>query len=37
VIASFMTGQILALVLPLAVFAAVVVWWFADLRHRGKR
>jgi hypothetical protein len=37
VIASFLTGQILSLVLPLAVFAAVVIWWFTDLRHRGKR
>ena len=36
-IASFMTGQILSLVLPLAVFAAVVIWWFMDLRQRGKR
>jgi hypothetical protein len=30
-----MTGQILSLALPLAVFAAVVIWWFALLRRRN--
>ena len=32
---SFMTSQILSLVLPLAVFAAVAAWWFRLLRYRN--
>jgi hypothetical protein len=33
--ASFLTGSILSLVLPLALLAAVLIWWIAVLRRRG--
>jgi hypothetical protein len=32
---SFLTGSILSLVLPLALLAAVLIWWIAVLRRRG--
>jgi hypothetical protein len=35
VTASFLTGSILSLVLPLALLAAVLIWWIAVLRRRG--
>jgi len=35
VTASFLTGSILSLVLPLALLAAVLIWWVAVLRRRG--
>jgi hypothetical protein len=33
--ASFLTGSILSLILPLALLAAVLIWWIAALRRRG--
>jgi len=33
-IASFLAGSVLSLVLPLAVLAAVVIWWTTILRRR---
>jgi hypothetical protein len=35
VTASFLTGSILSLVLPLALLAAVLLWWVTVLRRRG--
>jgi hypothetical protein len=35
VTASFLTGSILSLVLPLALLAAVLIWWVTVLRRRG--
>jgi hypothetical protein len=35
VTASFLTGSILSLILPLALLAAVLIWWIAVLRRRG--
>jgi hypothetical protein len=32
--ASFLTGAILSLVVPLALLAVVLVWWGAILRRR---
>jgi hypothetical protein len=32
--ASFLTGAILSLVVPLALLAAVLIWWGAILRKR---
>jgi hypothetical protein len=34
--ASFLTGSILSLVVPLAVLAAVLVWWGTALRRRSR-
>lgn len=34
---SFLTAQILSWALPLAIFAAVCVWFFLALRRRGLR
>jgi hypothetical protein len=34
---SFLTSEILSWALPLAVFAAVCVWFFLALRRRGNR
>ncbi|HEY2371136.1 MAG TPA: hypothetical protein VGH82_01170 [Gaiellaceae bacterium] len=34
VIASFLAGSVLSLVLPLAVLAAVLIWWGTILRRR---
>ena len=33
--ASFLTGSILGLVLPLALLIAILIWWVAVLRRRG--
>jgi hypothetical protein len=33
--ASFLAGSVLTLILPLAVLALVLVWWGAILRRRG--
>ncbi len=33
-IASFLAGSVLSLVLPLAVLAGVVIWWTTILRRR---
>jgi len=33
--ASFLAGSVLTLVLPLAVLAAVLVWWGIVLRRRS--
>ena len=35
VIASFLAGSILTLVLPLALLLAILIWWIAVLRRRG--
>jgi hypothetical protein len=35
VTASFLTGSILSLVLPLGLLAAVLIWWVTVLRRRG--
>lgn len=35
VTASFLTGSILSLILPVALLAAVLIWWIAVLRRRG--
>ncbi|HET7354912.1 MAG TPA: hypothetical protein VFJ11_12800 [Gaiellaceae bacterium] len=35
VTASFLTGSILSLVLPLALLIAILIWWVAVLRRRG--
>jgi len=32
--ASFLTGSVLSLVVPLAVLAAVLLWWATILRKR---
>ena len=32
-----MTAQILTVVVPLAVFVAVWIWWVVVLRHRGRK
>jgi hypothetical protein len=34
--ASFLAGSVLTLVLPLAVLAAVLVWWGVVLRRRSQ-
>jgi len=34
---SFMTSQILSLVLPLAVFAAAATWFFRIFRRRNEQ
>jgi hypothetical protein len=33
--ASFLAGSVLSLVVPLALLAVVLVWWGAILRRRG--
>ena len=35
VTASFLAGSILGLVLPLALLAAILVWWMFVLRRRN--
>jgi hypothetical protein len=35
VIASFLAGSVLGLVLPLALLIAVLVWWMIVLRRRS--
>lgn len=35
VTASFLTGSILSLVLPLVLLIAILIWWVAVLRRRG--
>ncbi|HLY85644.1 MAG TPA: hypothetical protein VKO84_03915 [Gaiellaceae bacterium] len=35
VIASFLTGSILTLVLPVGLLLGIVIWWIAVLRRRG--
>jgi hypothetical protein len=35
VTASFLTGSILSLILPLALLIAILIWWIAVLRRRG--
>jgi hypothetical protein len=35
VIASFLTGSILTLILPLALLLAILIWWIAVLRRRS--
>ena len=35
VTASFLTGSILGLVLPLALLIAILVWWMIVLRRRS--
>ena len=35
VMASFLAGSILTLVLPLALLLGILVWWIAVLRRRG--
>ncbi len=35
VIASFLEGAILTLVLPLALLIAVTIWWIVVLRRRS--
>ena len=35
VTASFLTGSILSLILPLALLIAILIWWLAVLRRRG--
>jgi hypothetical protein len=35
VTASFLTGSILTLVLPLALLLAILIWWIVALRRRG--
>jgi hypothetical protein len=35
VTASFLTGSILGLVLPLALLIAILIWWIAVLRRRS--
>jgi len=32
--ASFLTGSVLSLVVPLAVLALVLIWWASILRRR---
>ena len=32
--ASFLTGSVLSLVVPLAVLALVLIWWVSLLRRR---
>ena len=32
--ASFLTGSVLSLVVPLAVLALVLIWWASVLRRR---
>ena len=34
--ASFLAGSILTLVLPLSLLAAVLIWWAAILRRRSR-
>jgi hypothetical protein len=36
VIASFLSGAILSLVLPVALLIAVLIWWMLVLRRRGE-
>lgn len=33
--ASFLTGSVLTLVIPLGVLACVLIWWAATLRSRS--
>jgi hypothetical protein len=33
--ASFLTGSILTLILPLALLLGILVWWIAVLRRRS--
>jgi hypothetical protein len=35
VTASFLTGSILGLVLPLALLIAILIWWITVLRRRS--
>ena len=35
VTASFLTGSVLSLVLPVGLLIAIVIWWMAVLRRRG--
>jgi hypothetical protein len=35
VMASFLAGSILTLVLPLALLLGILVWWIAVLRRRS--
>jgi len=34
-IASFLEGAVLSLVLPLALLIAILIWWLVALRRRG--
>ena len=34
-IASFLQGAVLSLVLPLALLIAILIWWLLVLRRRG--
>ena len=34
-IASFLQGAVLSLVLPLALLLAILIWWLLALRRRG--
>jgi hypothetical protein len=34
-IASFLEGAVLSLVLPLALLVAILIWWLVVLRRRG--
>jgi hypothetical protein len=34
VTASFLTGSILSLILPLGLLIAILIWWIAVLRRR---
>jgi len=35
-IASFRTGSILGLVIPLGLLIAILIWWTVVLRRRGE-
>ncbi|HEY8028775.1 MAG TPA: hypothetical protein VIE38_04605 [Gaiellaceae bacterium] len=35
-IASFLTGSVLTLVVPLAVLAVVLIWWASIMRRRPR-
>ena len=36
-LASFLTGSLLTLLLPLALLVAIGVWWALSLRRRGEQ